>query len=60
MINLFCDIGNVWDKKFDRLKYDLGLGIDLQFVRVDFPLYINEPINDERRFAFRWLLELSF
>jgi len=60
IINLFVDVGNVWDKKFDRLKYDLGLGIDLQFVRVDFPLYINEPINDERRFAFRWLLELSF
>lgn len=60
MINLFCDIGNVWDNKFGSLKYDLGIGIDLQFVRIDFPFYINKPINDERSFAFRWLFELSF
>jgi hemolysin activation/secretion protein len=60
MINLFCDIGNVWDNKFESLKYDLGIGIDLQFVRVDFPFYINKPINDEKSFAFRWLFELSF
>ena len=60
MVNLFCDIGNVWDNKFESLKYDLGIGIDLQFIRIDFPFYINKPINDERSFAFRWLFELSF
>lgn len=60
MINLFCDIGNVWDDKFGSLKYDLGIGLDLQFIRIDFPFYINKPINDERSFAFRWLFELSF
>lgn len=60
LINLFCDIGNVWDNKFGSLKYDLGIGLDLQFIRIDFPFYINKPINDERSFAFRWLFELSF
>lgn len=60
MINLFCDIGNVWDKKFGPLKYDFGIGLDLQFIRIDFPFYINKPMKDERAFAFRWLFELSF
>ena len=60
IINLFCDIGNVWDDKFGSLKYDLGVGLDLQFIRIDFPFYINKPMKDERAFYFRWLLELSF
>jgi len=60
MINLFCDIGNVWDEKFGSLKYNLGIGLDLQFIRIDFPFYINKPMKDERAFDFRWLFELSF
>jgi len=60
IVNLFCDVGNVWDEKFGSLKYNLGIGLDLQFIRVDFPLYINKPMKDEKEFNFRWLLELSF
>ncbi|NCS81920.1 MAG: hypothetical protein GW788_09230 [Ignavibacteria bacterium] len=60
MINLFSDIGNVWDKKFGILKYGFGLGFDLKYIRIDFPFYINKPMKNEKAFAFRWLLELSF
>ncbi|MBU2507125.1 MAG: hypothetical protein KJ799_10435 [Bacteroidetes bacterium] len=60
IINLICDIGNVWDKKFGSLKYGFGIGIDLQFIRIDFPFYINKPTRDERSFDIRWLFELSF
>lgn len=60
IINLFCDIGNVWNNKFGTLKYGLGIGLDLQFIRIDFPFYINRPIVGEKSFDFRWLFELSF
>ena len=60
MVNLFCDIGNVWDEKFGSLKYNLGIGLDMQFIRIDFPFYINKPMKDDTAFDFRWLLELSF
>jgi hypothetical protein len=60
MIKMFSDIGNAWDKKFGELKYDLGIGIDLQYIRIDFPFYINKPMNNEKVFAFRWLFEVSF
>lgn len=59
MIKMFSDFGNVWDEKFGELKYDLGIGIDLQYIRIDFPFYINKPLNKEKAFTFRWLLELS-
>jgi len=59
LIKMFSDFGNVWDEKFGELKYDLGIGIDLQYIRIDFPFYINKPMNNEKAFAFRWLLELS-
>jgi hypothetical protein len=60
IINLFCDIGNVWDEKFGALKYNLGVGLDLQYIRIDFPFYINKPMKNERAFEYRWLFELSF
>lgn len=60
VINLFTDIGNVWDNKFGSVKYDLGIGLDLKYIRIDFPFYINKPMNKEKAFAFRWLFEVSF
>jgi len=59
-INLFVDIGNVWDSSFGTLKYDAGVGFDFKILRIDFPFYINKPLNNEKEFDFRWLLEFSF
>ena len=59
-MNLFFDVGNVWDKSFGTLKYDAGIGLDFNYLKIDFPLYVNQPAKDEKVFDFRWLLEFSF
>ena len=60
IIKLFFDVGNVWDNSFGSLKYDTGLGLDFKYLRIDFPIYINQPTKDEKPFDFRWLLEFNF
>jgi hypothetical protein len=60
-VNMFCDVGNVWNKSFGSLKYDLGIGLNLLgYIKIDFPLYINQPVNNGKKFDFRWLLEFNF
>ncbi len=59
-INLFMDLGNVWNKSFGTLKYNLGIGLNLKLLKIDFPFYINQPINNEKKFNFRWILEFRF
>ncbi len=61
IFNVFCDLGNVWDKSFGSLKYDLGFGISvMDLIKIDFPLYINQPLNNGKKFDFRWLVQFNF
>ncbi len=59
-VNLFFDTGNVWNDKFDTLKFDTGLGLDFSIIKIDFPLFINKPLPEQKNFDFRWLLEFNF
>ncbi len=59
---LFCfwDMGNVGSKHSLRsARMDSGIGMRFGPLRAQFPFWINRPPRGERKFTFRWLVDLN-
>ncbi len=72
--DLFFDFGNVWSTsgvpKFDDFGADLGLGLSYKIpyldqlllenqIRLDLPLWVDNPKGNENQFKFRWIFSLG-
>ena len=55
----FCDLGSAGDG-LDQLSpiYDLGIGIKITKIMIQFPLYISNPDARESKFKFRFVISI--
>lgn len=62
-LNLFYDVGNVWDDvdniSFSDLKQDVGLELKVSILKFHFPFWVSHPIPGEKKFKYRWLIGLQ-
>ena len=59
-LKLFADVGNVWNNRFSRLRFDAGIKFYLSSnFEILFPFYINAPLEREKKWDFRWVISFG-
>jgi hypothetical protein len=57
-LRVYVGSGSVWESAKPQLLWNAGVALDLGIFRIDFPAYVSRPLPGERRFDFRWLIEI--
>lgn len=59
-LKLFADVGNVWNDRFPRLRWDAGMKLYVgSYFEIIFPFYINAPLEREKTWDFRWVISFG-
>jgi hypothetical protein len=59
-LKLFADVGNVWNNRFPRLRFDAGIKLYLNpNFEILFPFYLNSPLEGEKPWDFRWVVSFG-